>query len=63
VSNTGPFIKIDNPDSAIYKSFVLTHLNGLRKTCVVLKEDEFAATPEGYEQLKLFRDSFNEIIK
>ena len=63
VPKSGPFIKIDSPESAIYKSFVITHLNGLRKACVVLKENDFSAISGVSELLTLFRDSFNEIIK
>lgn len=61
--NSGPFAPIDRTESLIYKSFVLTHLEGLRKNCVVLKEVEFSKIEAGVAQLQAFKDSFNEFIK
>lgn len=63
VPNSGPLAPIDMAESSIYKSFVLRHLEGLRKQCVVLKELQFADTVEGVEQLRTFKESFNEFIK
>lgn len=63
IPTTGSFLKIDNAENSIYESFILTHLKALRKSCVVLNEDEFAATEPGTDQLLLFRDFYNEVIK
>lgn len=63
VPNQGPFAPIDEVESLIYSSFRLTHLQGLRKTCVVDIEDEYQVAASGREQLQLLRDKLNEIIK
>ncbi len=63
VPSSGPFIKIDNAVDSVYKSFVVVHLNGLRKTCIVNREDDFGLLQGTNELLTLFRDSYNEIIK
>tara|TARA_R110001583_G_scaffold74100_7_gene205521 strand:+ start:31428 stop:32690 length:1263 start_codon:yes stop_codon:yes gene_type:complete len=61
VPNQGPFT-IDAVESSIYTSFKLIHLEGLRKSCVIDREDEYQGVPPGREQLQLFRDKLNEII-
>lgn len=63
VPNSGPLAPIDKAESSLYKSFVLRHLEGLRKQCVVLRELQFAETKAGIEQLRTFRKIFNEFIK
>lgn len=63
VPNSGIIPIIDQVEAAIYKSFVLTHLEGLRKRCVIRKEKEFSETEEGLAQLHLFKESFNAFIK
>ncbi|MGP5564991.1 ABC-three component system protein [Vreelandella alkaliphila] len=63
VPNSGSFLQIDNANDAIYKTFVLTHLKGLRKACVVDNEDKFAGVTSGIDKLQLFRDLYNEVIK
>lgn len=62
VPNQGPF-SIDEVETSIYTSFKLTHLEGLRKSCVVDSEDEYQGLPSDKAQLKLFRDKLNEIIR
>jgi hypothetical protein len=61
VPSQGPFA-IDEVESAIYTSFKLTHLEGLRNSCVVDSEDEYQGLPPGRAQLQLFKDKLNEII-
>ena len=63
VPNSGFFPAIDQVEEAIYRSFILTHLEGLRKRCVINKEVEFSKIEAGLAQLQAFRDSFNEFIK
>lgn len=63
VPNSGPLAPIDKAESSIYKSFVLRHLEGLRKQCVVSKEIQFAQTAPGIAQLRAFKENFNEFIK
>jgi len=62
VPNQGPF-SIDAVESSIYTSFKLTHLEGLRKSCVIDREFEYQSVPSGLAQLQLFRDKLNEIIR
>ncbi len=62
VPNQGPFA-IDEVESSIYTSFKLTHLEGLRKSCVIDREDEYLVVPAGVPQLQLFKEKLNEIIK
>ena len=62
VPNQGPFA-IDEVESSIYTSFKLTHLEGLRKSCVIDSEDEYLVVPAGRPQLQLFKEKLNEIIK
>lgn len=62
VPNQGPFA-IDEVESSIYTSFKLTHLEGLRKSCVIDSEDEYLVVPAGVPQLQLFKEKLNEIIK
>ena len=54
---------IDQVERAMYKSFVLTHLEGLRKQCVVRNERLFANTEPGVAQLRAFKEYFNAFIK
>lgn len=61
VPGQGPFA-IDAIENSIYKSFKLTHLEGLRKSCVIDIEDEYKSVSSGIAQLQLFRDKLNEII-
>lgn len=61
VPNKGP-LSIDAVESAIYNSYKLTHLEGLRRKCVIEKEYEYRALASGREQLQLFRNNLNEII-
>lgn len=63
VPNQGPLDAIDNVESSIYASFKLTHLEGLRKCCVIDIEDEYKGKLAGKDQLRLFRDKLHEIIK
>lgn len=63
VPNQGPLAPIDNVESSIYGSFKLTHLEGLRKHCVIDSETEYKAKQAGQEQLRLFRDKLDAIIK
>lgn len=62
IPNKGPFA-INEIETSIYTSFKLTHLEALRKSCVIDSEDEYQSLPAGMEQLKLFRNKLNEIIK
>lgn len=61
IPSQGPFT-IDLAERSIYQSFKLTHLEGLRRSCVIDREYEFNQLPDGIEQLRLFRDKLNEII-
>lgn len=63
VPNAGPLAPIDQAESALYKSFVLAHLEGIRKKCVVQEEWTFSETEAGVEQLSLFRNKLNEFVK
>ena len=62
VPNQGPFT-IDTVEASIYNSFTLTHLEALYNRCVIKSEFEYKAVSSGIEQLKLFKDKLNEIIK
>lgn len=62
VPNQGPFA-IDEVESSIYTSFKLTHLEGLRKHCVIDSEDEYQGVLPGVAQLELLKDKLNEIIR
>jgi len=61
VPNQGPF-SIDAVESSIYTSFKLTHLEGLRKSCVIDSEFEYQGVPSGIAQLQLLKEKLNEII-
>lgn len=61
VPSQGPF-SIDEVESSIYTSYKLTHLEGLRRSCVIDNEFEYRSLAPGREQLQLFRDKLNEII-
>jgi len=63
VPNQGPFDSIDNVESSIYQSFKLTHLEALRRRCVIDYEDEYKVKQPGREQLLLFRDKLDVFIK
>jgi hypothetical protein len=62
IPNQGPFA-IDEIENSLYTSFRLTHLEGLRKSCVVDREDEYQCLPAGNSQLQLLKDRLNEIIR
>lgn len=61
VPNQGPF-SIDAAESSMYTSFKLTHLEGLRKSCVIDREFEYQGVPSGIAQLLLLKDKLNEVI-
>jgi hypothetical protein len=63
VPNAGPLAPIDQAERELYKSFVLTHLEGIRKNCVVKEELEYSGTEAGIAQLHLFKAKLNEFIK
>ncbi len=62
VPDQGPF-SIDTVETSIYNSFTLTHLEALHNCWVINSEFEYKALPSGIEQLRLFKDKLNEIIK
>lgn len=62
VPNQGPFPAIDSSESAIFTSFKLTHLEGLRNKCVVDIEDEYPSLQAGRQQSDLLREKLSEII-
>lgn len=62
VPNKGPFPVIDSSESAIFTSFKLTHLEGLRNKCVVDIEDEYPNLQAGKSQSDLLREKLSEII-
>ncbi|KJG06652.1 hypothetical protein UB33_08860 [Photobacterium angustum] len=59
--NQGPFA-IDRVESTIYKSYKLTHLEGLRNKCVIDEEFEYSRLQTRVQQLQRFRDKLSEII-
>lgn len=63
VPRMGPLAPIDQADSSLYKSFVLAHLEGIRKRCVVDGEWEFSKIAPGFDQLRLLKEKLDEIIK
>jgi len=63
VPNAGPLAPIDSAERELYKSFVLAHLEGIRKQCVVRREMEYSDTEAGVAQLHLFRAKLNEFVK
>jgi len=56
-----PF-SIDEVESEIYTSYKLTHLEGLRNSCVIEKEEKYRAVAPGRNQLLELRRYLNEII-
>lgn len=56
-----PF-SIDEVESEIYTSYKLTHLEGLRNSCVIDKEEMFRTVAPGRDQLLELRKYLNEII-
>lgn len=65
VPTQGPFPTIDSVDSsesAILASYKLTHLEGLRNTCVVDIEYEYSDIQEHGHQAELLRTKLSEII-
>ncbi len=58
---TNPF-SIDAAERSLYKSFKLSHLEGLRTSCVVNSEFEYQGMSSGLDNLKLFRDKLYEFI-
>lgn len=62
VPNEGPFPVINLAENEIFKSLKLTHLEGLRKRCVIDVEDEYLNLQVG-ESTNLLREKLSEIIK
>lgn len=58
---SNPF-SIDVAERSLYKSFKLSHLEGLRTSCVVNPEYEYQSMSTGTEQMNLFRDKLYEFI-
>jgi hypothetical protein len=56
-----PF-SIDAAESSLFTSFKLSHLEGLRTSCVIDSEFEYQRMSPGTDQLNLFRDKLHEII-
>ncbi|GLO16776.1 MULTISPECIES: ABC-three component system protein [Pseudomonas] len=56
-----PF-SIDEVESEIYTSYKLTHLEGLRNSCVIEREDEYRNLAPGNIQLLELRKNLDEII-
>lgn len=56
-----PF-SIDEVESAIYTSYKLTHLEGLRNSCIIEKESDYRSLAPGRDQLLELRKNLNEII-
>lgn len=56
-----PF-SIDEVESEIYTSYKLTHLEGLRNSCVIEKEEDYRSLATGRDQLLELRKNLNEII-
>lgn len=61
VPSQGP-LAIDKAESAIYTSYKLTHLEGLRNKCVIEGEFEYSRLQTSRQQLQLFKDKLSEII-
>ncbi|KTT10729.1 hypothetical protein NS2R_17245 [Pseudomonas oryzihabitans] len=57
----GPF-SIDEVERSICTSFKLTHLEGLRRSCVIDNEFDYRNLVSGIDQLQMLRDKLNEII-
>ncbi|MFM5372104.1 ABC-three component system protein [Aeromonas veronii] len=54
--------RIDDVHSEVYKTYTVAHMKGLRNKYVLKKHREYGlARPS--EQLKIFRDYYNEVIK
>lgn len=65
VPTQGPFAAIDSIDSfesAILASYKLTHLEGLRRECVVEVEGEYPTVQQGTPKSDLLREKLNELI-
>jgi len=62
VPNQGPFPVIDSVENDIFTSFKLTHLEGLRKKCVIDIEDEYSNLPASKLPRDLLREKLSEII-
>ncbi|MDF5636487.1 serine protease [Vibrio parahaemolyticus] len=62
VPNQGPFPTIDSSESALFTSFKLTHLEGLRNKCVVDIEDEYPNLQPSRQHSDLLREKLSEII-
>lgn len=61
IPNKGPFPTIDSVENELLKSFRLTHLEGLRKRCVIDVEDEYLNL-QICESTYLLRKKLSEII-
>jgi hypothetical protein len=65
VPTQGPFVAIDSIDSfesAILASYKLTHLEGLRRECVVEVEGEYLTVQQGTPKSDLLREKLSEFI-
>jgi hypothetical protein len=62
VPNQGPFPAIDSAENELFSSFKITHLEGLRKKCVIDIEDEYSNLQSSNLRLDLLREKLNEII-
>jgi hypothetical protein len=65
VPTQGPFAAIDSIDSfesAILASYKLTHLEGLRRECVVEVEGEYLTVQQGTPKSDLLREKLSEFI-
>lgn len=61
VPSQGP-LSIDEVESSICTSYRLTHLEGLRRCCVIDNEFDYRGLAPGREQLQMLRNKLNEII-
>ncbi len=62
VPTSGSILQIDNVSEDTYKTFTVTHLKGLRNSCVVEKEWEYKIAKSS-AQLPLFRRYYSAIVK
>ena len=62
VPSSGSFFEIDNVAEETYKTFKITHLKGLRDSCVVEKEWDYG-NEDRKKLLSRFRNNYSEIIK
>lgn len=62
VPSLGAGVRIDDVHGEIYKTFTIAHLKGLRNEYVLNKHREYGRSAAS-EQLTIFRDYYNEVIK